>query len=470
MKKIFLIPVLIALIFANCRPTQTGDLIITNVTVIHVEDGTLSYGQDVLIENGLIKEILPSGQSTLDTPTLIDGSGKYLIPGLWDMHTHTKTKQPILAMYAIHGITGVRDCGGSYPDEVSQWQKDIAAGEIAGPEMLVAAAISEYVTDSTDIDSLVLSTKEEGYDFVKVYHNLTMEQLREIAQAANKYNISFSGHLPRKFPMFETITEASNMGLSCLEHGFMLSSSVYTGEKMGNPGLLTAARENGNLDGNIDNKKLEELGRILVKNNTWITPTLSVWWGMGIMDQQPDSALMSWYQQQPGVQEAWEANPFKSPKPTEHSPADFEASRNAAVELSKLFKRMKDQGVSIMAGTDSPVIGIIPGYALHKELQLMVEGGFSNLEALQAATIKPADYLNRSDIGSIGRGKQADLVILNSNPLEDIANTLQIDGVVLNGRYLDKKQLNEELIKAIEYDRNQDVPFVEVLKGMVASR
>ncbi len=470
MHRIPMTPILIGLVLLSCKPTQTGDIVITNVTVIHVEDGSLSKGQDVIVENGLIKEILPTRQSNPDTPTLIDGSGKYLIPGLWDMHTHTWTKQPILAMYVAHGITGVRDCGDSYPDEVGQWQQEIAAGEIAGPEMLVAAAISGYVTDSTDIDSLVLSTKKEGYDFIKVYHNLTMEQLGKIAQAAKKHNISFSGHLPFRFPMFETITEASNMGLSCLEHGFMLSTAVYTGEKMGNPGLLTAARENGNLDGNIDYQRLEELSKTLIRNNTWITPTLSVWWGMGIMDQQPDSALMSWYQQQSGIQEAWESNPFRSGQLTEHSPDDFKASRNGAIELSKLFKRMKDQGVSIMAGTDSPIIGVIPGYAIHKELHLMVQGGFSNLEALQAATIRPAEYLNRTDIGAVATGKQADLVILRANPLEDITNTAQIDGVVLDGRHMDQNQLYKELIKAIQYDRNLDVPFVEVLKEKAPSR
>ena len=180
------------------------------------------------------------------------------------------------------------------------------------------------------------------------------------------------------------------MGLSCLEHGFRLGSAVYTGKMMGAPGLLTGAREIANLDGNTDNQKLEELCDTMIKNNTWITPTLSVWWGMGIMDQEPDSALANWYRMEPGIREQFESNPFKSPEPMEFSSEDFRASRDATVEFAKLLKRMKDQGTNIMAGTDSPVIGIIPGHALHKELQLMVEGGFSNLEALQSATIKPA--------------------------------------------------------------------------------
>ena len=207
MNKILLVPVLISLIFTNCRPTLTGDIIITNIKVIHVEDGTLSAGQDVIVENGLIKKVLPTGQSNPDASTLIDGSGKYLIPGLWDMHTHTRRKQPFLAMYTYYGITGVRDCGGSFPDEVSQWQEEISAGEIAGPEMIISAVINDEsgggpVTASTNIDSLIKSKKEEGYHFLKVYHHLSMEQLREIALAANKNGISFSGHLPFKFPMF----------------------------------------------------------------------------------------------------------------------------------------------------------------------------------------------------------------------------------------------------------------------------
>ena len=438
--------ILFGLALLCCKPTQTGDIIITNVNVIHVEDGTLSSGQDVVVENGFIKEIVPTGQSDPETPTLIDGSGKYLIPGLWDMHTHTWQKQPILAMYTVHGITGIRECGGSYINEVGEWRKQISAGDISGPEIILASTISALITDSTNIDSLVLSEKEAGYDFLKVYHNLSMSQLRELAQAANKYGISFSGHLPFKFPMFETITEASNMGLSCLEHGFMLSSTFYNGQPIESAAnLLRSAHMLANIGENTDHQKVDELSKTLVKNNTWITPTLSVWWGMGIMDQEPDSALQNWYQLAPEYKEEWEKNPFKSPEPMEFTSDDFQASRDAAITYAKLLKIMKDKGVSIMAGTDSPVIGIIPGHAIHKELQLMVDGGFSNLEALQAATVKPAQYLNRNDIGMVAKGKQADIVILNANPLEDIANTMRIDGVILNGRHLDSKQMRNEL-------------------------
>ena len=247
----------------------------------------------------------------------------------------------------------------------------------------------------------------------------------------------------------------------------MLGSAFYTGEPIGGPGLLSAARMNANMEGKTDDHKVYELCETLKKNNTWITPTLSVWWGMGIMDQEPDSAFMSWYQIEPAVQEVWEGNPFRTPQPMEHSSEDFQTSRDAALVFAKLLKKMKDQGVSIMAGTDSPIIGVIPGYALHKELQLMVAGGFSNLEALQAATIKPAEYLNRTDIGLIAKGKQADLVILNANPLVDIANTTSIDGVILDGRYLDKKQMEEELLRAKEYNQNLDVTFGETLKQKI---
>jgi len=139
---------------------------------------------------------------------------------------------------------------------------------------------------------------------------------------------------------------------------------------------------------------------------------------------------------------------FQDKELVSHSPEDYEAFRGSALGMAKVAKRMYDAGVNLMAGSDSENPGVVPGYGLHKELELLVLGGFTPAEVLKLVTVNPAKFLNRTDIGIVSTGTQADLVILNANPLADITNTTLIDGVILQGKYLDRRKLDELLVRA----------------------
>ena len=197
----------------------------------------------------------------------------------------------------------------------------------------------------------------------------------------------------------------------------------------------------------IDREKERKLYQTFIDNGTWITTTLSLWWGMGQLDQSTSEAHKNWMELVPtSILKVWD--PEKDDRLKSPSSEDFEAFRGAAVGLAQLAKRMHDMGVNIMAGSDSANPMVVPGYGLQKELQLLVAGGFSPLEAIQLATVKPAKFMRRSEIGTIAIEAIADLVILNENPLVDISNISSIDGVLLKGEYLNRVKLDELLDQA----------------------
>ena len=191
------------------------------------------------------------------------------------------------------------------------------------------------------------------------------------------------------------------------------------------------------------------MNNTFIKNNTWLTTTVSIWWGIGQLNQPKNQLYQQWLEYIPEhIITEWNRNPFQDTELFSHPPEDYEAFRGAALSMAKVAKRMYDAGVNLMAASDSENPGIVAGYGLHKELELLVRGGFTAAEVLRLATVNPAKFLNRTDIGIISVGAQADLVILDTDPLEDITNTTLVNGVILNGKYLDRGELDELLIGA----------------------
>ena len=194
----------------------------------------------------------------------------------------------------------------------------------------------------------------------------------------------------------------------------------------------------------IDPIKETNLFNTFLENDTWLTTTVSIWWGFGQLDQGGETDHARWLDYIPThIRSEW--NPANDIRFTELTPNDLEAFRGAALGLARLAKRMHDSGINLMAGSDSANPMIIPGYGLDKELELLVKWGFSPAEVLRLATLNPAKFLGRKDIGIIEIEAQADLVVLNENPLEDISNISSIDGLLLKGKYLDRGKLDEIL-------------------------
>jgi len=449
------------MIYLNaCKSTASGDIIISNVNVIDVVDGKVIKSQDVIIEGTKIKSILPHGEFKLQAKQLVNGESMYLIPGLWDMHVHTGNADIFFPLYIANGITGVRDMGGGMDrstgnlsvkfHKLSSWRNEIIQGKRLGPEMLLAGAMidgsppvspgSISVTDSSSIWRAVQSQKK------KVYHNLTLEQLEEVAKACETHNIQFAGHIPFGSPPFEALTIGSNLGQRSLEHLVRVPAAIQKGNLPYNSATKIAYIYRDIMEMIDPNKELN-LFNTFIENDTWLTTTVSIWWGFGQLDQGLETDHGRWLDYVPThIRSAW--NPANDIRFTEPTPSDFEAFRGAALGLARLAKRMHDSGINIMAGSDSANPMVIPGYGLQKELELLVNGGFSSAEALRLATLNPAKFMGRKDTGIIDLGAQADLVILNKNPLENISNISSIEGVLLKGKYLDREKLDELLDQA----------------------
>ena len=466
--KNLIFPVLFILMLNACKPTEKGDIIISNVNVIDVVDGKTITGQDVIIEGDKIKSIIPHGESKLQAKQLVNGERKYLIPGLWDMHVHTGDADIFFPLYVANGITGIRDMGGGMEistgnlsvkfQKLASWRNEVIQGKRLGPEMLLAGSMIDgspavwpgtiAVTDSSSIFAAVRAQKELGVDFIKVYHNLNLIQLREVAEAVKKLNMEFVGHIPLSSPPLETLLEVSGLGQSSIEHMINVQGAIAQGNTP-ITSFLEAAYAARDVIDKIDIDKEKILYDTLLKNNTWLTPTVSIWWGIGQLNQPKNKLYQQWLAYIPEyIISEWNHNPFQDTELFNHPPEDYEAYRGAALSMAKVAKRMSNAGVKLMAASDSENPGIVPGYGLHKELELLVQGGFSPAEALKLATINPAIFLGRTDIGSISPDVQADLVILNADPLEDITNTTLIDGVILRGEYLDRGKLDALLIQA----------------------
>ncbi len=372
---------------------------------------------------------------------VIDATGKFLIPGLWDMHVHLDPEGKALGVLAANGITGVREMYTGIPiATLRAWgarpenPRIVIPGFLDGPLMRVSEATPDaYAVETAAQARLAVGLlSARGADFLKVYNSLPREAYFAIAQESKRLGIPFAGHVP------ETVSpaEASEAGQRSQEHLINILLACSTREKelremrintMLDPALsgVDRMRQLGfpdpqDLFDTYDDAKCAALFKTFVTNATWHTPTLALL--QSFVADKSRARQMAYMQ--------------------DLSPEQFEAwiTRIAALlaRYKKLVGDMHRAGVEFLAGTDSgPNTPALPGTSLHDELELLVESGFTPMEALQAATRNPARYLGRlADMGTLEIGKVADLVMLDANPLDDIRNTRKIRLVVLRGNVL----------------------------------
>lgn len=388
---------------------QPEILIIKNINVIDCTGAPVKSGMTVTISGNKILAIEPAARArSAKAARVIDGSGKYLIPGLWDMHVHLSfSARPIFPALISHGVTAVRDMGGDI-EKIDGWREQINSGDLAGPRIFRAgnfidgpkqmtadrAALTLVTSNEEEARRNVIKLKERGADFIKIHNGVAKSVFFAIAAEAKRQGITFVTHLPRTV----RAEEASDAGAKSLEHTENLLESVM----YANPDKPLGAREAAI---QFDDAKAMALFKRFVSNGTWYVPTLI---------------------QYKRLTEAREG--------TEKEVAD--ARKQLFERLKQLVYLMKRTGVGVMAGSDfaRDDIGPRPGSGLHDEICLLVEAGFTPLEALQAATREPAKFFNLSDSsGTVEKGQRADLVILEANPLDDINNIRKIVAVIING-------------------------------------
>jgi hypothetical protein len=424
---------------------------ITHVTVVDVATGKKLPDQTVVLQGEHILSVGASDSGNPPQGRVVDAHGGFLIPGLWDMHVHIQDLED-LPLYIANGVTGVRMMFGS--KNIKELRARLATASVT-PEIIVGSAIvdgdppvwegSIIVNKPDEARRTVDEIKASGADFVKIYNGIPRDAYFALADEARKQNIPFAGHLPYGV----RATEASDAGQRSIEHldGIAIACSrreqsiikelrpLHYLEKMN----LVAEALNS-----FDAAQCQTLFDRFRRNGTWQVPTLTVHRGMAYLNDShftsdPRLAYMSG-----DVRRRWQPeNDFRFRR---WRPAEFELHRELFTADKKMVGIMFRAGVPLLAGTDAMNPFCLPGFSLHDELALLVESGLTPLAALQAATLRPAEFLGRTgELGLIAPGKRADLVLLSADPLTDIHNTTQIQAVWREGKYFDRAALDQLL-------------------------
>jgi imidazolonepropionase-like amidohydrolase len=413
----------------------------------------------VAIRSGRIQSIAKSGSSPIPKGAqVVDGGGRYLIPGLWDMHVHMvfgdwipKDERVILPLFVANGITGVRDMGGDL-ETLRSWRSLIAAGKLLGPRLVIAGPMldgpvprfpsSAPVKDAADARKIVDELKRDGADFIKIQSLIPRDGYFAAADEAKKLGIPFVGHVP------DTVraSEASNAGQHSIEH----LTGIFEGCSSVEDALMKGPKGPGRFVATYDKSRASSLIALLAKNQTWQVPTLVWEHGQWLIDESNFTHdPIAKYAPAAWKDRTWPMFTKDILKDMDTDPAPIR-ERFVQMEL-EIVDQMHRAGVPFLAGTDTAAgFHVFPGFSLHEELAFFVKAGFTPMEALQTATRNPAQFLGRlEDFGTVEAGKIADLVLLDANPLDDIHNTQKIDGVVLAGRFFSRKEL-EEMLQRIQ--------------------
>jgi tetratricopeptide (TPR) repeat protein len=441
-------------------------LALTHVTVIDVTGGPALPDRTVMVTGNRITAIGASSKiSGPKDAKVVDASGKFLIPGLWDMHVHWYERD-YYSLFLANGVTGIRMMWG-LPDH-HQLRKEVEAGQFLGPRMVIASGIidgpvpywpsSISVHNAAEAREAVHKEKEQGADFIKVYSLLPREPYFAIADEAKKLGIPFAGHVPDAI----SAEEASDAGQRTMEHLIGVLSACSSREKelleaaqgdvadmlaSGKPSF-TGPRQRALRDamlGSYDAEKASQLFSRFKKNGTWQCPTLTVLRSLAYRDQASfrDDARLEYMPYR--IRGMWAGD---NAAIQGKSPEDYAFSKREFEKDLELVGAMNRAGVDIIAGTDVLNPFCFPGFSLHDELEMYVKAGLSPMEALRTATANPARLLGREkDLGTVETGKLADLVLLDANPLENINNIRKISALVYDGNYYPRETLDGMLAK-----------------------
>lgn len=444
-------------------------LAITHVTVIDATGAPPQSDMTVIVRNGRIADLGTS--TTVHAPTdakAVDGSGQYLIPGLWDMHVHTvfgdwlpRDEKVVLPLFVANGITGVRDMGGDL-EVLKEWRQSIGAGRLLGPRMYIAGPMldgpiprfpsSAAVSSAADGRRVVDDLKARGVDFIKIQSLIPRDGYFAAVEEAKKLGIVFVGHVPDAV----RASEASNAGQKSIEH----FTGIFEGCTGIEDDLIKGPKSLGLNVKNYDPARAKALIALMAKNQTWQVPTL-VWergqWLVDDIDLSDDPLIR--YAPSAWKDHTWPmfVNDIKKDMDTDPLPV---RKQFVQMELDMTLAMFR-AGVPFMAGTDTAAgVHIFPGFSLHQELVLFERAGLTPMQALQTATLNPAKFMGRTaDLGTVEKGKLADLLLLDANPLDDIANTQKIRGVILAGRYFDRAALDQMLRGVQKAAADEPVPI-----------
>lgn len=407
-------------------PAAPPPVAFVDVSVLPMDTNRVLERQTVVVRGGRITELGPVAKvSVPEGATLVDGRGKFLMPGFTEMHGHLPNPgaqnaipgivETVLFLYVANGVTGVRGMQGSREHLLLRDQ--IARREILGPRLWVPGpAISgNNTTTPAEGRRRVEENKEFGYDHLKVHENLSLETYDTIAATAKRVGLDFGGHVAAAVG----VRHALASGQKSIEH------------------LDNYADEIGG-----DDAKRVELARATVAAGAWIVPTMALWevfMGSDPVDSLaarpelryvPAQWIAGWRQQVSNLRQ--------------NNPADDGMA--AVMERRRILKALRDAGAKIAFGTDSPQLFSVPGFSIHREIESMLLAGLTPFEILASGTRNVGRYYGReNEFGTVAKGQRADLLLLEANPLTDLKNFSRRAGVMVNGRWLPETEIQARL-------------------------
>jgi hypothetical protein len=457
---------MLALTLAACAPGDSSsrpDLAITNTTVIDAVQGARE-GVTVVVNDGRIVEVAEAG-TAVDALAIIDGTGRYLIPGLWDFHVHltydARFTEAMPALFLRWGITSIRDTGGPL-DLVQPVVERLRAVDATAPRVFFAGPLldgRDVVYDGVNQTELgianpdaetaranVARLADAGVDFIKVYEMVTPEVFDALVEASDARGLPRDGHVPLSMlardvgPQMGSLEHLRNIEMDCAADADERLAARRAALENHSEGSGSALRSRLHREHRLPSVAAYDAERCLevmaAMRTTIQVPTLR----LNALGLRPPFTRADWaaalQEAPPEVVEDWGAVAARQ--------AGAPPARDTtygAFSLS-LVGDMHRQGVPIGAGTDTPIGNALPGYSLHNELEMLVRAGLSPLEALRSATLRPAEFFGLDgEMGTIAVGRLADLVLLSANPLTDISNTRTIEAVVTKGHVMTLAEL-----------------------------
>jgi imidazolonepropionase-like amidohydrolase len=460
--RVGLIVFLILALLTACQDAPRGTAI-TNVTVIDAVNG-LRENQTVVFDGDEIIAVQPADEKVSVTK-LIDATGKYLIPGLWDFHVHLTYDDRFVAtmpaLFLSYGITSVRDTGGLMHKVLPVVEAMRAENAIA-PRVFFAGPLLDgrfVVYDGNDRPEIgvqnatpqqaretIANLKAQGVDFIKIYEMVSPEVFEAMVETANELSLPIDSHVPLSMrasiagSSVDSIEHLRNIELDCASNSAELHETRL--ERLKNPDGLSGFELRSSLHGlqrlpaveNFDEERCDRTIEALA--STMMVPTLR----LNSFNLAPPFRQGDWQDALARVPTEVRRDWAVSAEQLATSPSE-EFTRFAEWSLF-LVERMHAAGVPVGAGTDTPILLAVPGFSLHSELEFLVRAGLSPLQALEAATVRPAEFFSlQHKMGTVDVGRVADLVLLDGDPLENIANTRLVSAVVTKGRFMTANDL-----------------------------
>ncbi|MFN8571006.1 MAG: amidohydrolase family protein [Gemmatimonadaceae bacterium] len=473
--RVYLLLIAAATSSAGAQGLGLRPVAITHVNVVDVSAGRVVADRTVVLQGNRIQSVQPAASAKYaDGARVIDGQGKFLIPGLWDMHVHATTPgldRLFLPLLVVQGVTGVREMF-SHVEWMDSSRALVQRGDIMGPRVIGSGHIldgkpaiwpgSVGVGSADEARRAVDSLLDKGAAFIKVYSRLTRDEFFAVADEAKKRHAAFAGHVPS----LVGAGEASDAGMLTIEHLQQIAqacssredellaqytAAVASPKGWDSAGVVGRAQATTLVD-TYSAPRCTALAKRFMKNGTWMVPTLAVLHSVAYLDDTTlaqDPRLKYVPKMFAGM---W--NPKNDFRFRMLTPADWAARKRVYERQLEIAKLLHATGVRFLPGTDLSNPYIYPGFSLHDELASFVGIGFTPAEALRSATLEPARFFHATDsLGTVAPGKIADLVLLEANPLLDIRNTTRIHTVIANGRVVSPEDREAVLSKAAQGPR-----------------